>query len=83
MNHPAELALHQYMEDAVHGKSTMSDKTIDKVAQDVADALKRQFGGLKRGNFKLRMSNIGRPSCQLWYEKNKPEVALPSLPRLL
>ena len=77
MNHPAELALHQYMEDAVHGKSTMSDKTIDKVAQDVADALKRQFGGLKRGNFKLRMSNIGRPSCQLWYEKNKPEVALP------
>jgi len=25
----------------------------------------------------LRMSNIGRPSCQLWFEKNKPETALP------
>jgi len=23
------------------------------------------------------MSNVGRPACQLWYEKNKPEVALP------
>ena len=23
------------------------------------------------------MSNVGRPTCQLWYEKNKPEVALP------
>jgi hypothetical protein len=27
--------------------------------------------------FTLRMSNVGRPSCQLWYEKNKPEVAVP------
>ena len=24
MNHPAELALHQYMENAASGKSTMS-----------------------------------------------------------
>jgi hypothetical protein len=23
------------------------------------------------------MSNIGRPTCQLWFEKNKPETALP------
>jgi len=23
------------------------------------------------------MSNVGRPTCQLWYDKNKPEVALP------
>ena len=26
MNHPAELALHQYMENAASGKSTMSDQ---------------------------------------------------------
>lgn len=78
MHHPAELALHQYMEDAVKGKTEMSDATIQQVADDVADALKRQFGsGKERGDFKLRMSNIGRPTCQLWYEKNKPEVALP------
>ena len=78
MNHPAELAIHQYMEDAVKGNSTMSDATIKQVATDISDALKRQFGGgNKRGDFKLRMSNVGRPTCQLWYEKNKPELALP------
>jgi hypothetical protein len=78
MNHPAELALHQYMQDAVAGKTTMSDTTVKQVASDVADALQRQFGGgNKRGDFRLRMSNIGRPSCQLWFEKNKPEEALP------
>ena len=78
MNHPAELALHQYFENAVKGKTTMSDKTIKQVATDVASAMQRQFGGTKsRRDFRIRMSNVGRPSCQLWYEKNKPEKALP------
>ncbi len=78
MNHPDELALHQYMEDAVAGKTTMSAETIEQVASDVKDAMKRQFSSMgRKGDFRLRMSNIGRPSCQLWYEKNKPEVATP------
>ena len=78
MNHPAELALHQYMENAVKGDSTISEDTIQQVANDVADAMRRQFGsGKKRGDFKIRMSNVGRPTCQLWYEKNKPEAAIP------
>ena len=78
MNHPAELALHQYMENAVKGKSSMADDTIKQVASDVAFALKRQFGGgNKRDKFGLRMSNVGRPTCQLWYDKNKPEAAIP------
>ena len=78
MHHPAELALHQYMEDAVQGKTEMSEKTIKQVSSDIAEALKKQFGsGKKRGDFKLRMSNVGRPTCQLWYDKNKPEAALP------
>ena len=78
MNHPAELALHQYFENAVKGNTTMSDKTIKQVATDVASAMQRQFGGTKsRRDFRIRMSNVGRPSCQLWYEKNKPEKALP------
>jgi len=78
MNHPDELALHQYMEDALAGKTTMSAETIEQVASDVKDAMKRQFNSMgRKGDFRLRMSNIGRPSCQLWYEKNKPEVATP------
>ena len=35
MKHPAELALHQYMEDAANGKSTMSVATIQKIGLDV------------------------------------------------
>ena len=78
MKHPAELALHQYMEDAVADKTTISADTIEQVASDIKDALQRQFGSDgRKGDFRLRMSNIGRPSCQLWYEKNKPEVAVP------
>jgi len=78
MNHPAELTLHQYMTDAVRGESAMTEETIQQVSTDVADALRRQFGsGKSRGDFRIRMSNVGRPTCQLWYEKNKSEVALP------
>jgi hypothetical protein len=66
------------MENAASGKSTMSEETILQVATDISEALSRQFGGgNKRGEFGLRMSNVGRPTCQLWFEKNEPEKALP------
>ena len=56
MEHPAELAVHQYMESAVKGSSTMSDDTINQVALDVKEALTKQFGSNKsRGDFRLRM----------------------------
>jgi len=78
MNHPAEMAIHQYMSDAANGKSSISEDTIKQVGQDVMDAMQRQFGGgNKRDEFKLRMSNIGRPTCQLWFDKHQPEKALP------
>ncbi len=77
MNHPAELALHKYMEEAANGKSTMSEETIKQVGLDVMNALARQFGGAGKKDFRLRMSNIGKPTCQLWFEKNQPEKALP------
>ena len=78
MKHPAELQLHQYLEDAANGKSSISEATIERIAKDVADAVRRQFGGGRGSDdFRLRMSNVGRPSCQLWYQKNKPESALP------
>jgi len=78
MNHPAELAINQYLEDATSGKSTMSEETITQIGTDVMDAIRRQFGGGKgRDEFRLRMSNIGKPTCQLWFAKNKPEEALP------
>lgn len=48
MKHPAELAVHQYMTSAVNGTSTMSEDTINQVANDIKDALHRQFGGERK-----------------------------------
>jgi len=78
MNHPAELKLHQFMTDAANGKSTFTDEQAKSIGAEVADAVLRQFGsGKSRDEFTLRMSNIGRPTCQLWFQKNHPEKALP------
>ena len=66
------------MSDAANGKSSISEDTVKQIGQDVMDAMKRQFGGgNKRDKFRLRMSNIGRPTCQLWFDKHQPEKALP------
>jgi len=78
MNHPAELKLHQFMTDAANGKSTFTDEQAFDIGVDVANAVLRQFGsGKSRDEFTLRMSNIGRPTCQLWFQKNHPDKALP------
>ena len=59
MHHPAELAIHQYLEDATHGKTQMSESTIERIGEEIKDALKRQLaGGNKRDEFRFRMSNI-------------------------
>ena len=71
------MMIHQYLENATSGKSAMSQENIEQVATDIKDALNRQFNTKRDEKFRFRMSNIGRPSCQLWFEKNKPETALP------
>jgi len=78
MHHPAEMKLHKFMTDAANGKSTFTDEQAQEIGAEVAAAVVRQFGsGKSRDEFTLRMSNIGRPTCQLWFDKNKPETALP------
>ena len=76
MQHPAELSVHSYLRKSIDGKAGMSQEVIDKVADDIKEALHKQFNSEKR-NFKVRMSNVGRPKCQLWFEKNNPENAEP------
>lgn len=73
MNHPAELTLHKLLSDLRDGTASMSFSSIEQIVSDVRDALQRQFGGKGQQEFRLRMSNVGRPYCQLWYQKNKPE----------
>ena len=61
------------------GETSMDKATIDLVAKDVQEAMARQFSGEKR-TFGLRMSNIGRKRCQLWFDKNSPESKLADSP---
>lgn len=82
MNHPAELAIHSFLQKVTEGKSSVDGDILDMVAQDVRDSLARQFSGEKR-SFRLRMSNIGRKKCQLWFEKNQPDEKIPNSPYFL
>lgn len=77
MNHPAELKVHQYLSNLRHGDSTLSEEVIEQIVEDVRNALVKQFVDKHNNNFRLRMSNIGRSYCQLWFDKNKPEEAIP------
>jgi len=83
MNHPAELAVYSFLQKAMAGESTMTEEVAKQVASDVEAALHKQFNSGPRDKFKLRMSNIGRPKCQLWFEKNDPEDKTPLPPHFL
>ncbi len=63
MNHPAELKVYKFFQDAVAGKTSFSSEVADLVASDVKAALMKQFDSGPRDKFRLRMSNIGRPKC--------------------
>ena len=72
------MVVHQYLDKASKGETEISTSTVNQICKDVRDAVVKQFGGgNKRGEFAFRMSNVGRPSCQLWFEKNRPQEALP------
>jgi len=77
MEHPAELLVHAYLSDVRKGKASMSDETITGIVKHVEAAVRRQFQTKNTRNFRLRASNIGRSLCQLWFQKNKPELASP------
>ena len=72
MNHPVQLLAQAYLKEIVNNKTKMDSDTIETVVNDIRDALHRQFAGETRQEFRLRPSNLGRPKCQLWFEKNKP-----------
>ena len=77
MNHPAELKVHQYLSNIRHGDSTLSPEVIEQIVEDIRAALTRQFVDKLDNAFTLRMSNVGRAYCQLWFDKNAPHKAIP------
>lgn len=83
MNHPAELKVFDFLQKALAGETTMTEEVADKVASDVKAALFKQFDSGPRDEFRLRMSNIGRPKCQLWFDKNDSQDKTPFPPHFL
>jgi len=83
MNHPAELAVYSFLQKAMAGETTMDKEVAAQVASDVEAALFKQFDSGPRDAFRLRMSNIGKPKCQLWFEKNDSEDKTPFPPHFL
>lgn len=84
MNHPAELKVHKFIQDVMAGEATVSADVQERILADVKEALAKQFKeGARQRDFTLRMSNIGRPYCQLWFAKNKPELDKPTNPNFL
>lgn len=83
MEHPAEIKVFRFLQNAMDGKATVTEEVADMVASDVKAAVDKQFNSPPRDGFKLRMSNIGRPKCQLWFEKNDSEGRLPKQPHFL
>lgn len=83
MNHPAELKVFNFLQKAMAGEATMTEEVAQQVASDVKNAMDKQFNAGPRGDFRLRMSNVGKPKCQLWFEKNDPEDKKPFPPHFL
>ena len=51
-----------------HEDVQIKDEWIEKAVSDFRDALKKQLQPTEKRSFRLRMSNVGRPTCQLQME---------------
>ena len=43
MNHPAEVAIHSFLQNVMLGKASMDEAITDLIAKDVKEAVSRQF----------------------------------------
>jgi len=52
---------------------SLSDEDVDKATDDINQAIKQWARPSERNKtFTLRMSNVGKPARQLWFENKKP-----------
>ena len=66
--HPMQLAVTAYLQKANKGEASMADATLDLAAEQFRHSLNRQFNDPPR-EFRISLSQIGRPMCQLLHEK--------------
>jgi len=70
-----EVQVREYLSKLSAGEAPpVDDALIDQACEDFRNALLKQFNRDNK-DFTVRMSNAGRPRCQLWWQKNHPEKA--------
>jgi len=57
-----------YLSKATKEPVKVSDKLVEEFGEACKSALRKQFTEERRSGFKPRMSNVGRPLCQLQME---------------
>ncbi len=66
--HTIELLLHRFLNTVARGSHSIPDAILAKFSESTAAHLKQQFEREPR-DFTLRMSNLGKPLCQLECEQ--------------
>ena len=61
--------LQNFLAQACKGPVSMSDDIVEEFGELCKSALRKQFTEEREKKFRIRMSNIGRPICQLQMEK--------------
>ena len=58
-----------FLAEANKASVEISDELIEEFGEACKSAFKKQFTDKRQENFSYRMSNIGKPLCQLQMEK--------------
>lgn len=77
MSHPILQKVQTFLEQAGHRSVKVSDDLIEEFGEVCKSAIRKQFTEERGGKFRLRMSNIGRPLCQLQMEKTGAPAETP------
>lgn len=59
-----------YLQSANDGAPGMSEEIIQEAGERFKDIMRKTFNESRKGNFRMYMSNAGKPSCQLVMERN-------------
>lgn len=73
--HQIEQQIYEFIEQVGLGKAELSDALIEEFGARCKSALKDRISELREPEFKLRMSNIGRPLRTLMLEKKYGRTA--------
>lgn len=69
-DHPILRKIQAYLEDYSSRSKGMPESLIDDACKELKSILNKQFNDDRNDEFTLRMSNVGRPQCQLLAEYN-------------